>query len=104
MKILAVSDIIVDWIYSPKIRHLLTGFDLAIGCGDLPKYYLDFIVSSLDIPMFYVHGNHSLPDPEEKRNGYYSRGMVNLHRMVERYKGFTFAGVEGSVRYKEGDY
>lgn len=104
MKILAVSDVVVDWIYSPKMRLVLSETDLAIGCGDLPAYYLEYIVSALDIPVFYVHGNHSLPREGENLRGEITDGQVDLHCRIERYKGYTFAGVEGSVRYKEGIY
>jgi Icc-related predicted phosphoesterase len=104
MKILALSDIVVDWIYSPKIRLLLSDTELAIGCGDLPIDYLEFIISSLDIPVFYVHGNHSLSEPEGKVSVRNSRGSIDLHGKVIRFKGYTFAGVEGSIRYNNGSY
>lgn len=103
MKILAVSDKVVDWIYGPKIRLLHSDTDIAVGCGDLPQYYLEFIVSTLDIPVFYVRGNHSLSDAE-KQDGHISLGSADLHCKVKHYKGYTFAGVEGSLRYKEGEY
>ena len=102
MKILAVSDVVVDWIYSPRIRLLLSDTDLAIGCGDLPSYYLEFIISSLDIPLFQVNGNHSIP--EEEQSYHNSNGATNLHCLVKNYKGYTFAGVDGSLRYKNGEY
>jgi len=103
MKILAVSDMVVDWIYSPKIRLLLSDTELAIGCGDLPIDYLEYIVSALDIPVFYVHGNHSLSETGKvsDRN---SRGSIDLHGKVIRFNGYTFAGVEGSIRYNNGIY
>ncbi len=104
MKILAVSDVIVDWIYSPLIYPLRTEIDLAIGCGDLPADYLEFIVSSLDIPVFYVQGNHSVPPPVRQDNLLYSQGSLNLHSRVERYREITFAGVEGSINYNSGNY
>ncbi len=104
MKILAVSDIVVDWIYSPKIRSLLSDTDIAIGCGDLPQNYLEFIVSTLDILLLNVHGNHSLPETAEKQDGHDSHGYIDLHCMVKRYKSATFAGVEGSLRYNAGKY
>jgi Icc-related predicted phosphoesterase len=102
MKLLVVSDVVVDWIYSPRIRQLLSDTDLAIGCGDLPSYYLEFIVDSLDIPLFHVYGNHSIP--VEKLNDQTSNGTTDLHCRMVRYQGSTFAGVEGSLRYKNGPY
>jgi len=104
MKILAVSDIVVDWIYSPKIRLLLSDAELAIGCGDLPIDYLEFIISALDIPVFYVHGNHSPSELEGKLIDRNSRGSIDLDGKVIRFKGYTFAGVEGSIKYNTGIY
>jgi len=104
MKILALSDIVVDWIYSPKIRRILSDTELVIGCGDLPSDYLEFINSTLDIPVFYVHGNHSHSETEGKVSDRNSRGSIDLHSKVIRLKGNTFAGVEGSIRYNNGNY
>jgi Icc-related predicted phosphoesterase len=102
MKLLAVSDKIVDWIYSSKIRLVLSDIDIALGCGDLPLEYLEFIVSSLDIPLYYVHGNHSLPENlTQKHEGH---GSECLHGKVINYRGYTFAGIEGSLRYNYGIY
>lgn len=104
MKILAVSDKVVDWIYSLRMRLKFYDIDLAIGCGDLPRDYLEFIVSSLDIPVYFVHGNHSLPDSRLYSSDFTFRGSTNLHCKVVRFKGFTFAGIEGSLKYSNGIY
>lgn len=104
MKILAVSDKVIDWIYSPKMRLLLSDTELAIGCGDLPLEYLEFIISSLDIPVFYIQGNHSPPEIEPQSGKKHSWASINLHCKVRRYKEFTFAGVEGSLNYNNGIY
>ena len=104
MKIFAISDIVVDWIYNPNIRSLLSDFDLVIGCGDLPQYYLEFVVSTLDIPVFNVHGNHSQTVTNEMHKDDYYHGIVNLHCRVKHLKGYSFAGVEGSIRYNDGKF
>ena len=104
MKILAISDIVVDFIYNPKIRQLFPDLDLVIGCGDLPQYYLEFIVSTLDIPLFYVHGNHSQAETLEISGGDKFNGSIDLHCKVRRIKGFSFAGIEGCIRYKDGKF
>jgi len=104
MKILAISDIVVDWIYSPNIRSLLSDFDLVISCGDLPQYYLEFLVNVLDIPVFNVHGNHSQAATKEILKDNFYNGTVDLHRRVKHLKGYSFAGVEGSIRYNNGTF
>jgi Icc-related predicted phosphoesterase len=69
---------------------------MLISCGDMRAHYLDFIGSVLSRPMYYVRGNHDTnykpPDP----------GGINLHMTVKRYKGFSFVGLEGSIRYNRG--
>lgn len=104
MNIVAVSDVVVDLIYSPKIRMVLADTDVVIGCGDLPNYYLEYIISSIDVPLFHVHGNHSIPEPRGDRNIPNNFGSVNLHCKMVKLRGYTFAGVEGSMRYKSGPY
>jgi Icc-related predicted phosphoesterase len=58
----------------------------------------------LDIPLLYVHGNHALADEGENLNKDNSNGTVDLHCRVSRFKGYTFAGIEGCLRYKDGKY
>jgi predicted phosphodiesterase len=58
MKILAISDEVVEFIYSPRVKDQYADVDLVLGCGDLPFYYLEFIVTVLNVPLYYVPGNH----------------------------------------------
>ena len=73
MKILAISDEVVDFIYSPQIKDKYADVDLVLACGDLPFYYLEYIVTVLDVPLYYVPGNH------DRREQYLSDGRV-IHR------------------------
>lgn len=104
MKILAVSDVVLDDIYQSNVRLRYPDVELLIGCGDLPYYYLDFLTSAFNVPMMYVLGNHDggkqyVSDGSVKDK---VRGGINLHGQVLRHKGLTFAGLEGSMRYKTG--
>ena len=58
MNILVVSDWIDHLIYSEKMKSRMSDVDLVISCGDLPFNYLDFVMSELNKPVFYVVGNH----------------------------------------------
>ena len=58
MRILSLSDTVVSLIYSPLIRSRHQGVDLILGCGDLPYYYLEYVLTSLDAPLYFVRGNH----------------------------------------------
>ena len=73
-----------------------------VGCGDLPFYYLDFLVSSFDVPLVYVLGNHDLGLQYTSDGTTLSEAMggVNVHGRVVQRKGLIIAGLEGSMRYK----
>ena len=60
MKILCVSDQIDPLVYSNKIKERFKDIDLVLCAGDLPSEYIDFIVSSLNKPTYFVFGNHNL--------------------------------------------
>ncbi len=92
MQALTVSDQVVESIHSPALKGLAQGVDLVLSCGDLPPEYLEYIVSMLNVPMFYVLGNHDHDRPEPE-------GGENIDGRVVEYKGLLIAGLEGSIRY-----
>ncbi len=107
MKILAVSDIEMEMIYSPLVVQRFRDVDLLIGCGDLPYYYLEYMISMLDRPLYFVNGNHA-PRPYEIQNMTHKDhawGGVNLHQKVLRDEsGLLLAGIEGCLNYNHGVY
>jgi Icc-related predicted phosphoesterase len=107
MKLLTVSDKEISLIYSAQIRERFNDVDLAISAGDLSYYYLEYIISSLDIPLYFVRGNHA-KDVEFGVAGPRKApwGAVDLHRKVVRdpKTGLLLAGIEGSLRYNKGDF
>ena len=105
MKILSLSDVLTTTIYSVSIRDHYSDVDMAIGCGDLPYYYLEFIVSMLDIPTFFVRGNHDkVMEYGEAGPRAAPHGVVDLHRKIAVCENFILAGIEGSLRYRPGPY
>jgi Icc-related predicted phosphoesterase len=102
VKILAVSDKVMEAVYSPAITRNFGDVDLVIGCGDLPFYYLDFIISSLNVPCYFVYGNHDL-NVKQTSTGVatvHPPGWVNLDNRIVCQKGLLLAGFEGSLRYR----
>lgn len=107
MNILAISDVEVDMIYSPLITQRFKDVDLVIGCGDLPYYYLEYVISMLDKPLYYVRGNHAPRFMEEGETSgrTYPWGGIDLHQAVKRdASGLLMAGIEGSLKYNKGLY
>ncbi len=99
MKILAVSDLVVDRIYELVPQGHFAGVGLVVGCGDLPYAYLEYLVTMLNVPLFYVPGNH---DPAHNDGFSISRaeGCLDLDLKTVRSKGLLLAGFGGSIRYR----
>jgi Icc-related predicted phosphoesterase len=109
MKILAVADEVDEFLNGEKFETLRP--DIIVSCGDLPFDYLEFLVSSFNVPLLYVPGNH---DPSVKRadTTWMSleqevpipgpEGCDNVDGRVMEVRGLRIAGLGGSLRYKPG--
>lgn len=99
MKILAVSDEIVERLYSLCSSGQFHDVELVLGCGDLPYPYLENLLTFLNIPLMYVPGNH---DPVYDMDNHlaYVEGGSNLDLKLTRYKRFLIGGFGGSIRYR----
>ena len=101
MKILAVSDQVVNGIYSSRIRERFSDVEMVLSCGDLPYSYLEYIVSMLNVDCFFVHGNHDCPEyTADGRTLTAPDGWLNLDGRAVEAKGLLLAGLEGSMRYR----
>lgn len=106
MKVLFVSDKVVEHIYSPSIATRYAKVELVVGCGDLPYYYLEYVQSVLNVSLIYVHGNHD-PEREYLSNGSTVTGPmggINLHCQTYQANNLLLAGLEGSIRYRDGKF
>ena len=114
MKILCISDHIDPQVYSPSIKERFADVDFILCAGDLPLDYLDFIISTLNKPLFFVFGNHCIEDLQyykkvwnvpmlqEDRN-YMGCGAVHLGSKVKIERDFIIAGLGGCMRYNNGN-
>lgn len=102
MRILAVSDKVDPALYGHAIKQHVGDIDLILGCGDLPRYYLEYLVTMLGGPLFYVIGNHANAVGKRykaREEWEYPAGCVNIDGQGVRYRGLLIAGLEGSMRY-----
>ena len=102
MKILAVTDQVVDSLHSANVKTRFGDVDLIISCGDLPYGYLDYLMTVLGKPLYFVHGNHDR-DHEYTESGkrrLAPQGAIPLDLRTEvGPAGLLLAGLEGSIRY-----
>jgi Icc-related predicted phosphoesterase len=105
VKILAVSDVELGFIYSPLILTRFKDVDLVISCGDLSYFYLEYIESMLNQPLFFLNGNHASEveyGVAGERRGPW--GGTNLNRTTANHAGLLMAGMEGSLSYNYGPH
>jgi Icc-related predicted phosphoesterase len=98
-KVLAVSDQVVERIYPLAANGHFQDVDLILGCGDLPYTYLEYLLSIINAPLYYVPGNHD-PTYRPSRPLTYAEGGSNLDLKTASAKGLLLAGFGGSIRYR----
>lgn len=102
MQLLTVADEVVPAIYSLSIKERFADVVGVLGCGDLPYYYLEFIVTMLCVPCFYVYGNHDHGEQTESGELLKEpRGCTSVEDRCLEYSGYLLAGLGGSLRYNQ---
>ena len=99
MKILAVSDQVIERVYPLASQGQFRDASLILACGDLPYTYLEYLLSVVNVPLYYVPGNHD-PQHDEGRALSRAEGCTNLDLRLARARGLTLAGFGGSIRYR----
>ena len=100
MQFLTVSDEVVPAIYSLNIKERFQSIQAILGCGDLPPYYLEFIVTMLAKPCFYVDGNHNgVEYTADGQELHAPRGCALVEGTSICHDGLLIAGLGGSIRY-----
>jgi len=99
VKILALSDEVVERLYSLCSTGHFNEIDVIIGCGDLPYPYLENMLTILNVPLLYVPGNHD-PVYRESDVKSFAEGGSNLDLKLSRIKTFLVGGFGGSILYR----
>lgn len=97
MKLLCVSDRVEPMLYQKFEPERFDEVDLVISCGDLPQEYLSFLRGALDVPVYYVRGNHDIRYAQKP-----PVGCVNLHGRILRHGPLRMLGLEGCRWYNGG--
>jgi Icc-related predicted phosphoesterase len=99
VKILAVSDQVLERMYTLSSRGHFQGVELIVSCGDLPYEYLEYLVTVLNVQMLYVPGNHD-PKYDLIKRETYAEGGSNLDLKIVRHNKFLIGGFGGCIRYR----
>ena len=98
MKILCISDRVEQMLHGPSLNSYAEGVEAVISCGDLPFDYLEYIITFLGAPVYYVLGNHDPAADGPERPG----GCTPLDGRVVEAGGVVLAGLSGSRLYSGG--
>jgi uncharacterized protein len=113
VNVLVVADEVASSLQGHTLRDLSP--DLVLAAGDLPWDYLEWIASTVDVPLVFVPGNHD-PEIEPLRGGRFGdylepgalcepprpHGAINADQDVVVAAGLRIAGLGGCVRYNDG--
>ena len=99
MRILAVADTELPYLYEYYNPQRTKDVDLIVSCGDLKAKYLEFLTTVVNQPLIYVRGNHDSHYQAEP-----PEGCICIEDKVFVYKGFRFFGLGGSRRYNNSRY
>ncbi len=114
MKILCISDQIDPLVYSNGAKEYFKDIDMVLCAGDLAMEYIDYIVTTLNVPTYFVFGNHNLEEfgiyhPNEVNTHYthhetlkYCHGAIYCGFKVLKNKDILIAGCSGSMKYNNG--
>jgi uncharacterized protein len=86
-------------LYSLISAKHFENIDIILGCGDMPYDYLENMLTLLNVPLYYVPGNHD-PEYNEQIPHSHAEGASNLDLKLARKKTFLIAGFGGSIRYR----
>jgi Icc-related predicted phosphoesterase len=95
------------------IKERFADVDLILSAGDLPLDYLDFIISNLNKPLFFIFGNHHTEELRyykkpsnvmllQEVREYLGCGAIYMGTKVKKEGDFIIAGFGGSMRYNNG--
>ena len=103
MKILVVADKVQDYIYSPGLKERMPDVELVLSCGDLPFYYLEFIVSCLNVPLLYVFGNHNPFEYTAQESEHRQAGLMTSYVAAHQRSGVR-TRLRGAIRKEHGPW
>jgi predicted phosphodiesterase len=94
MKILLVSDQESKFIWEHFDADRFKDIDFILSSGDLKSEYLSFLVTMVNKPLFYVHGNHDLEYTRKP-----PEGCDSIDGCLVRYRGLRILGLGGCMKY-----
>lgn len=97
MKILTVSDKVVNDLLEKPTNLLPELPELILACGDLPPEYLTELRERFEVPLYFIEGNHDI-----RYRSSPPVGCINLNAKIVEEQGLYMMGFSGSRWYNGG--
>mgnify|MGYP003288754027 CR=1 FL=1 len=97
MQVLIITDLHTWTDEEQKITRDLEGYDICFLLGDISVDHLNELKEIIKTPLYGLNGNHDCNNIEAAR-------IENIHGKSITFHNITFAGIQGSVRYKKGPW
>ena len=106
MQVLTISDVVAREVYGPTAQVRFKDAKLVLSCGDLPPSYLEFVVSTLNVPLLYVPGNHDGREEitESGTTVAVPQGCINIDGRITQVAGLWIYGLGGAPWYNGGEH
>jgi Icc-related predicted phosphoesterase len=106
MQVLTISDVVAREVYGPSAQVRFKDAKLVLSCGDLPPSYLEFVVSTLNVPLLYVPGNHDGRGEitESGKTVAAPQGCINIDGRITQAAGLWIYGLGGAPWYNGGEH
>ncbi|GAA4009144.1 metallophosphoesterase [Deinococcus rubellus] len=102
-RIMLVADMVHPYVYRNGFPQGLPELDLVLSAGDIPGYFLEFLATTLTVPVVYVPGNHNDEYINEGSGRHLPQGVINADGRVISAAGLRIAGWGGVPRYRDGE-
>ena len=99
MKILLLADRESPYIWDHFDKSKFADIDIMISCGDLKSSYLSFLVTMINAPLYYIHGNHDKNYSHQPPDG-----CICIEDKIIVHDGVRIAGLGGSIEYNGGPH
>lgn len=97
LRILCVADEEEPCLWERFDPRIVEGVDLILACGDLKAEYLDFLVTMVPVPLFFVCGNHDRDKPLPS-------GCEHIDGRLVTFKGVRIVGFDGCKSHAPFQY
>ena len=102
-RVMVIADMVHPYVYRAGFPAGLPPIDLVLSAGDIPGYFLEFLASSLPVPVVYVPGNHNDEYINEGEGRHRPQGVINAQGRIITAAGLKIAGWGGVPKYREGE-